>query len=128
MLGGDERFRFEPGARSWRASIHDVLAQPLAETSFVVVDVETTGLPAGPDTITEIGAVRVERGRLTEQFVSLVNPGKPISRFVVQLTGITDAMVADAPSVAEVLPRFVEFVGQRPLVAHNAKFDLSHLD
>lgn len=128
LLSGDERFRFEPDRRCWRASIHDVLGRALAETSFVVVDVETTGLAPGPDTITEIGAVRVEHGRLVEEFVSLVNPGRSIAPFVVQLTGITDAMVAEAPPIDEVLPRFVEFLGQRPLVAHNAKFDLGHLD
>lgn len=125
MLADDPRFRWADGR--WRACVHDLLGRPLAETRFVVVDLETTGLQPGGETITEIGAVRVEGGRLTDSFQALVNPGRPIPPFIVQLTGITDAMVADAPRIDTVFPRFLEFVGQTPLVAHNAKFDMGHL-
>jgi DNA polymerase-3 subunit epsilon len=128
LLGSDPRFRFDPAEERWRARLHDALARPLAGVAFVVVDLETTGgSPAGSG-VTEIGAVRVEGGRLTERFVTLVNPGGPIPPFVTRLTGITDAMVAEAPSLAEALPRFVEFAGDAVLVAHNAAFDVGHLN
>src|SRR5262249_12035716 len=96
--------------------------------ALVVVDLETTG--GGPigEAITEIGAVRVVDGRLEETFTTLVNPGRPIQPFVSALTGITDAMVADAPRISEALPRFLEFAGDAVLVAHNAGFDVGHLD
>ncbi len=93
----------------------------------MVVDLETTG-DAPISGIIEIGAVRVERGRLGERFVTLVDPGRPIHPFVVRLTGITDAMVAGAPPIAEALPRFLEFARDGVLVAHNAGFDVGHLN
>jgi DNA polymerase-3 subunit epsilon len=128
LLGDDPRFRFDPADGRWRVRGHDALALPLAEAEFVVVDLETTGGGVAPDGITEIGAVLVVGGRLTETFSTLVNPGRPIPPFVVQLTGITDAMVAHAPRIAEALPRFLAFAGERTLVAHNASFDLGHLN
>lgn len=109
LLGGDPRFRFDPDDGRWRARIHDALARALGEVSFVVVDLETTGDGPGPSSIIEIGAVRVQDGRLGERFVTLVDPGRAIHPFVVRLTGITDAMVAGAPALAEVLPRFLDF-------------------
>jgi DNA polymerase-3 subunit epsilon len=128
LLGQDPRFRFDPDDARWRARMHDALARPLGEVPFVVVDLETTGgSPAGTG-VTEIGAVRVQGGLLVDSFVTLVNPGGPIPPFVSHLTGITDAMVADAPPLAEALPRFVEFAGDAVLVAHNAAFDVGHLN
>jgi DNA polymerase-3 subunit epsilon len=128
LLGSDDRFRFVADERRWRARIHDALARPVATAAFVVVDLETTGGAPGGSGITEIGAVRVQGGRLGETFVTFVNPGRRIPPFVSQLTGITDEMVADAPSLAEALPRFLEFAGDAVLVAHNAAFDVAHLD
>ncbi len=128
LFGGDDRFRFDGDERRWRARIHDTLARALAEVAFVVVDLETTGGGPGGSSITEIGAVRVVGGRLRDRFVTLVNPGTPIPPFVVRLTGITDEMVADAPPIADVLPRFVDFAGDGILVAHNAAFDVAHLE
>lgn len=93
---------------------------------FVVFDLETTGFGAGAK-ITEIGAVRMECGELTDTFSSLVNPGIPIPPMVQQLTGITNAMVATAPTIEELLPSFLAFVGNSPLVAHNAPFDVGFL-
>ncbi|TMA40123.1 MAG: hypothetical protein E6J79_01025 [Deltaproteobacteria bacterium] len=127
LLGADPRFRFEPVEQRWRVRSCDGLVRPLAEVEFVVVDLETTGGASGQDAIIEIGAARVVGGRLTERFASLVRPGRPIQPFVSRLTGITDAMVAGAPRLAEVLPRFVEFAGTAVLVAHNAAFDVGHL-
>jgi len=126
LLGSDPRFRFDSDDRRWRACIHDVLVRPLDGMSFVVVDLETAG-GSDPCRITEIGAVRVEDGRLVDSFVTLVNPGRPIPPFITRLTGITDAMVADALPIADALPRFLEFARDSVLVAHNAAFDVEHL-
>lgn len=90
---------------------------------FVVFDIETTGLSAAADRITEIGAVIVENGERKEIFSSFVNPHMKIPERIVELTGITDAMVADAPDEAEVLKQFYEFAKDGVLVAHNANFD-----
>jgi DNA polymerase-3 subunit epsilon len=128
LLGSDPRFRFDPGTGRWRARVHDELARPLADVTFVVVDLESTGAGPAGSGVTEIGAVRVRGGRLTDRFVTLVNPGRRISAFVTALTGITDAMVADAPPLAEALARFLDFAGDGVLVAHNAAFDVGHLD
>ncbi len=128
MLGTDTRFTFDPDLRRWRARIHEALVRPLAGQPFVVLDLETAGGGPAQGGITEIGAVRVVDGRLTDTFGTLVNPGRPIPPFVQALTGITDAMVASAPSIAEVLPRFLEFAGDAVLVAHNASFDVGHLE
>src|SRR4029077_894435 len=102
-----------------RACVHDRLARPLGEVAFVVVDLETTGGGADGSGITEIGAVRVVGGRLADRFVTFVDPGRPIPPFVSHLTGITDAMVAGAPPLAAALPRFLDFLGDGVLVAHN---------
>lgn len=128
LLEPDARFRFDGDARRWTVRDHALLGTALREAEFVVVDLETTGGAPGPSGITEIGAVRVQEGRLHETFVTLVDPGHPIPPFVSALTGITDEMVAGAPRIADVLPRFLEFVGTATLVAHNATFDLGHLN
>src|SRR5262249_46576510 len=104
------------------------LWRPIAEQPFVVVDLETTGGGPASGSITEIGAVRVVDGRLLDTFSTLVNPGRPIQPFVTALTGITDAMVMTAPPIGEALPRFLDFAGDAVLVAHNASFDIAHLD
>ncbi|HWP66581.1 MAG TPA: exonuclease domain-containing protein, partial [Candidatus Limnocylindria bacterium] len=92
-----------------------------------MVDLETTGGAPGDCAITEIGAVRLCGGRVEDSFVSLVNPGRPIPPFVRELTGITDDMVAGAPTLADALPRFLAFAERAVLVAHNAAFDVGHL-
>lgn len=105
----------------------DDLGQSLSETTFVVVDLETTGgSPAGCH-ITEIGAVKVRGGEVLGEFQTLVRPSTPIPAFIQVLTGITDLMVADAPPVSVALPAFLEFAGDAVLVAHNAGFDISFL-
>jgi DNA polymerase-3 subunit epsilon len=105
----------------------DQLGSPLHETTFVVVDLETTGGSPADHRITEIGAVKVRGGTRQGEFSTLVDPGVPIPAFITALTGITDAMVAGAPTIAQVLPSFLEFARGCVLVAHNAPFDLGFL-
>ncbi|GAB96930.1 DNA polymerase III subunit epsilon [Kineosphaera limosa NBRC 100340] len=105
----------------------DDLGTPLAQVTFVVVDLETTGGSSIECAITEIGAVKVRGGEVLGQFQTLVNPGEPIPAVISVLTGITDSMVAGAPRIATVLPSFLEFVGNSVLVAHNAPFDVGFL-
>lgn len=106
----------------------------LAETTFVVVDLETTGgratasQPGGPhDAITEIGAVKIRGGEVLGELATLVDPGRSIPPQIVELTGITSAMVRDAPRIESVLPAFLEFARGAVLVAHNAGFDVGFL-
>lgn len=95
---------------------------------FVVFDTETTGLDPSAEALTEIGAVLVKNGQQAETFGCFVNPGKPIPAKITELTGITDAMVADAPGPNEAMRRFLAFAGDRVLVAHNAHgFDMRFL-
>src|SRR6266487_3630877 len=120
----------------------DGLARPLAETDFVIVDLETTGGSLDDAAITEIAAVRTRFGEREEtspvspngpcsqadrEFATLVNPGRAIPPHVAALTGITDALVTSAPRVEDVLPRFIEFAAGCVLVAHNAPFDIGFL-
>lgn len=97
------------------------------EDSFVVFDIETTGLSPQTCEITEIGAVRFKAGEVTEKYSTFVNPGTSIPEEVVKLTGITDEMVKDAETIDKILPKFLEFVGTDTLVAHNASFDISFI-
>jgi DNA polymerase III subunit epsilon len=122
LVRGDSRFIWEgEGLRTVHAS-----SLALGEAPYVVFDVETTGSAAGKGgAITEFGALKLVRGEIVDQFSTLVNPGRPIDPFVVRLTGITDRMVSDAPSISEVMPRFEEFVEGCVLVGHNVHFDCS---
>ena len=106
----------------------------LRDTTFVVVDLETTGgrhrgdeNGDGYDAITEIGAVKVRGGQVLGELATLVDPGRPIPPQIVALTGITTAMVYDAPKIESVLPAFLEFSRGAVLVAHNAGFDMGFL-
>ena len=93
------------------------------EQTYVVFDIETTGLSAERDEITEIGAVKIVNGEKADTFSQLINPGRPIPPNITQLTGISDDMVADQPMIEEVLPKFLEFCSGATVVAHNAGFD-----
>ena len=105
--------------------------RPLHEVVFVILDLETSG--AAPSTgaaITEIGAVKVRGGEIIGEFQTFVNPQHGLSDFITSLTGITDEMLEDAPTINSVLPDFLEFLGSHKetvLVAHNAPFDLGFL-
>ncbi|MFY1577849.1 DEDD exonuclease domain-containing protein [Verrucosispora sp. WMMD703] len=102
-------------------------ALPLYATTFVVVDLETTGGAPDGGGITEIGAVKVRGGEELGVLATLVNPGVPIPPFITVLTGITQAMLLPAPPIEQVLPSFLEFVSDAVLVAHNAPYDVGFL-
>ncbi|MBE6950244.1 MAG: PolC-type DNA polymerase III [Ruminococcaceae bacterium] len=94
------------------------------DDEFVAFDLETTGLSSLTDTIIEIGAVVFKQGREIDRFQTFVDPGRKLEKKIIDLTGITDAMLVGAPTIDEVLPKFLDFVNGRPLVAHNADFDV----
>lgn len=100
----------------------------LDATDFVVFDVETTGSKIPPDRVVEIGAYRVESGRIVSEFQTLVNPRTPIPPFISSLTGITDEMVARAPVFDEIAADLLGFMGTSVLVAHNSAFDVRFLN
>ena len=122
--------RPSPAARPLAVPVQasfDELGSPLRETTFVVVDLETTGGSPHSCAITEIGAVKVRGGEVVGEFQTLVDPGAAIPPFIAVLTGITDAMVASSPRLEQALPAFLEFSRGTVLVAHNAPFDLGFL-
>ncbi len=100
----------------------------LADETYVVFDVETTGLSAVYDTIIELAAVKVRGGEIIDRFESFANPHQSLSATIIDLTGITDDMLTDAPNVDEVLAKFKEWIGDDILVAHNASFDMGFLN
>lgn len=105
----------------------DELGTPLRDTTFVIVDLETTGGAPGAQGITEIGAVKVRGGEVLGEFATLVDPGAAVPPQIAALTGITTAMVRSAPRIERVLPAFLEFCSGSVLVAHNAAFDVRFL-
>jgi DNA polymerase-3 subunit epsilon len=115
---------------AWQGSF-DEIGTPLSHTTFIVLDLETSGAsPKNGSAITEIGAVKIRGGEVIGEFQSLINPGVGIPPFITILTGITDAMLAPAPKISEVYPSFLEFLGSEKesvLVAHNAPFDIGFL-
>lgn len=106
----------------------DDLGTPLHEVAFCVLDLETTGGSPATCEITEVGAVKYVGGELVGTFDTLVNPGAPIPPTITILTGITQAMVIDAPDIGEVLPSLLEFIGTAVIVGHNVRFDMSFLN
>jgi DNA polymerase III subunit epsilon len=117
----------EPARPRYQQATIDELGTPLAEVTFVVVDLETTGGSPKDSAITEIGAVKVRGGQVLGEFQTLVDPGREIPPYISVLTGITSMMVAAAPRIDSVLPAFLEFARGTVLVAHNAPFDLGFL-
>ena len=114
---------------SWQPALSEV-GRALIDTTFVVVDLETTGGSHKDSAITEIGAVKIKGGEIIGEFQTLVNPEVPIPAFITVLTGITEAMVVEAPTIGEALFSFLEFSGspsETVLIAHNAPFDIGFL-
>ena len=107
-------------------SLKDLL--PFLELDeYISFDLETTGLNPDKDQITEIAACRFVNGEFTEEYTTLINPGIPIPKNITALTGISNKMVEESPSINDVLPEFLEFVGSTPLVAQNINFDYSFI-
>ena len=106
----------------------DDLSTPLFDVTFCVLDLETTGGSAANCEITEIGAAKFRGGDVIGTFQTLVDPGSPIPPSITILTGITHAMVIDAPRIESALPTFLEFIGDSVIVGHNVRFDLSFLN
>lgn len=127
LLADDPRF-VEADDGSWRLAEEHVLEVELSRAPFVVVDLETTGHRPDDEGVTEIGAIRLEGLREVGRFQTLVHPGRSIPSFVTKLTGISDAMVARAPVIRDVIGDFAEFAAGAVLVAHNAAFDARLLD
>ncbi len=95
--------------------------------TFVVFDIETTGLDTSNDKITEIGAVKIVDGKIVDGFTTLINPLRPISKEIEELTGINDEMVADKPVFADVIGDFYRYIDGTTLIAHNANFDVTFI-
>ena len=115
---------------SWQSTLQE-LGRPLQETTFVVLDLETTGgAPHLGAAITEIGAVKVRGGATLAEFKTFIDPGHPVPAYITELTGITDEMVFQSPTINQIFPSLLEFLGTAEstvLVAQNAPFDLSFL-
>ena len=108
--------------------IKKLLFKKLNLSSFIALDFETTGLSAHSDRIIEIAAIRYIDGKITDRFVTLVNPERHISNIITDLTGITNSMVSTAPKEKEILDKFFTFIGDLPLIAHNISFDMKFLN
>ena len=127
LVKNDRRFKFLEN-NTIELQEDDWQSRLLSELDFVVVDVEATGAKTPPNRLIELGAYRIRGGKIVDKFLSLVNPEIPIPRFVMALTGISNEMVKSAPVFAEVAPRWLDFVSDSVLVAHNAAFDTSFLN
>ena len=109
-----------------RIAVHGPQDQSFAD-EIVCFDIETTGLKVATEAITEIGAVVLKNGEVTERFQTFVNPNRRLTPEIIGLTGITDAMLKDAPQLKDALADFLRFVDGRPLAAHNAEFDIGFI-
>ncbi len=124
------RVKPQPAEEVREATLFDapvLLPEVLTKHTYVVFDLETTGTEVDHDEITEIGAVKIEDGRIKETFQTLVRPKQRISEKITELTGIDNDMVADAPAFKDVLPDFFKFAWGSVLVAHNADFDVKFM-
>jgi DNA polymerase III epsilon subunit family exonuclease len=127
LVKGDRRFKLVDG-KTIELQEDDVETRLLHDLNFVVVDLEATGAKMPPNRVIELGAYRISQGRIVDKFLTLVNPEIPIPRFVISLTGITNEMVKEAPVFADVAPRWLDFVNDAVLIAHNSPFDTSFLN
>lgn len=126
-INNNEYFSYrQPPRKPVQRRTYEKIKVPTAE-SYVVFDFETTGMNAEINRIIEIGAVKVMDNEITGTFNTLINPEQYIPRSISQLVHITNDMVADKPAIDVILPRFCEFIGDLPLIAHNASFDMGFL-
>jgi DNA polymerase III subunit alpha, Gram-positive type len=126
LIRNDRRFKISDNTVELLED--DSHSRLLRDLDFVVVDVEATGAKTPPNRLIELGAYKIRSGQIVDKFLTLVNPEIPIPRFVASLTGISNDMVKKAPMFAEVAPRWLDFVSDSVLVAHNAPFDTSFLN
>jgi len=127
LVRDDRRFKIIDG-QTVELQLDACESRLLNDVDFVVVDIEATGAKMPPNRIIELGAYRVRGGKIVDRFITLVNPEIPIPRFVISLTGITNEMVKQAPLFADVAPRWLEFVADAVLIAHNAPFDTNFIN
>ena len=127
LVKDDRRFKVIDG-QTIELQVDHCESQVLNEVDFVVVDIEATGAKMPPNRIIELGAYRIRDGKIVDSFLTLVNPEISIPRFVISLTGITNEMVKQAPLFADVAPRWLEFVKDAVLIAHNAPFDTTFIN
>ena len=99
----------------------------ITDETYIVFDLETFGLNSHEHPIIEIGAIKVQGTRIVDSYSQLINPKMPIPEKIQEITNITNSMVANMPTIEEVLPKFMEFVGEATMVAHNARFDMSFI-
>ena len=128
LIKDDWRLKVADGAAEIEFAGEDDERRRLGETDYVVFDVETTGPKMPPGRLLEIGACRISSGRIVGEFQTLLNPGTIIPPFISRLTGITDAMVRDAPTFDEVAPDWLRFADTAVLVAHDAHFDVRFIN
>jgi len=128
MLESDQRL-ISCSDSCWKCAPLESLVEdrPLAEVEFVITDLETTGSIKGRDRIIEIAALKVRKGEVIDRFETLVNPQKKIGWQIEKLTKIDNRMVAAAPTIEEVLPRFIQFAENGIFVAHNSQFDYAFI-
>jgi DNA polymerase III epsilon subunit family exonuclease len=127
LLDGTSPFVRE-GTDSWAINGGYPGRIKIDDCAFAVIDLETTGGRPPVHRITEIGGVRIEGGKIVESYNTLVNPEREIPPFITRFTGITQKMVDDAPTIADVLPKLREFMRDAVFVGHNANFDLQFID
>ena len=104
------------------------LLSSLELDDYVALDIETTGLNPNQDSITEIAAFRFVNGEVKDSYTTLVNPEVPIPKNIIDITGITDEMLVDAPCIKDVLPELVKFLGHSSIVGHNIDFDYTFIN
>jgi DNA polymerase III epsilon subunit family exonuclease len=126
LVRGDPRFHTDGDELT--IIDHPIEHLPLGEIDFVVLDVEAIGAKGLPARIIELGAHRVQSGKIVDTFQTLVNPGASLPRFIAALTGISDEMLRGAPKFAKIVDAWLDFAGDAVLVAHNATFDLALLN
>ena len=129
-LNKNEYFNYRPSRvkteKSSEPFVYEKILEPVVN-DYVVFDLETTGMKPVINNIIEIGAVKVIKGEISGIFNTLINPEQFIPYYIANITNISNDMVKDKETIKDVLPKFVSFIGDLPLIAHNARFDMSFL-